>query len=186
MALPEGKAITWSPILASHHITKGRLATFWNSGSHVCCRTQRMYIMDAAPAELYSLYCSHWTLDTVRRKQTKTKCESSCQPSSLICWICWKICWNYWIWTNLPVLSRNTIKTILPEPWQARTLQVGSDLIHEMWVIQVGYLTLLFEAGPIFLSPVCCWRLLPKTTAAGFLHDNNSSKPHQAQLNRKW
>ena len=31
-AFPEEKAITWSPILAPHHITNGLVTTFWNSG----------------------------------------------------------------------------------------------------------------------------------------------------------
>ena len=74
MALPEEKAITWSPILASHHITNGQLTTFWNSGSHVCCRAQRTCITDGRgqpSCTVCTVHTEPWTLWGEEENNTK-------------------------------------------------------------------------------------------------------------------
>ena len=81
--------ITWSPITSPK---VGWQLSETAGAMFVAERNKcRMYARTAeARTELYSLYCSHWTLDTVRRILRKQQqCESYRQPSSLISWICW-------------------------------------------------------------------------------------------------
>ena len=96
MALPEEKAITWSPILASHHITNGQLTTFWNSGSHVCCRAQRTCITDG------------------RGQPSCTVCTVHTEP-----WTLWEERNTTWILSVCRILAVSAVDTAM----SARTLQ---------------------------------------------------------------
>ena len=91
MALPEEKAITWSPILASHHITNGQLTTFWNSGSHVCCRAQRTCITDGRgqpSCTVCTVHTEPWTLwEEEEQEQEQTKKQNVNPIASLAAWL---------------------------------------------------------------------------------------------------
>ena len=95
MALPEEMAITLSSIMASHHITKGWLATFFLKQRESClpCLLQSATnVHNGWPrlqlnCTLYTVHTNPWRLQMRRRRKTKHEFYSQ-QPAWLL---------DYWI-----------------------------------------------------------------------------------------